>query len=61
MTPEHVCDPVYVTEGEVVCFECGAVYAYHGTYDPTTLAECREIVAARNAGPSDPNEGVQRA
>lgn len=46
---EHICEPVYVTEGEVVCFVCGAMYAYHGTYDHDALRDCSEIVEARNS------------
>jgi hypothetical protein len=51
---DHICEPVYVTEGEVVCFQCGAVYNYHGTYDHDALIECSEIVEARRAGAASP-------
>ena len=46
---EHECQPVYVVEGEYVCFECGAVYAFHGKYDAETLAECRQVIAERKS------------
>jgi len=47
VSDEHVCEPVYVSEGEVVCFLCGAFYMFHSVYDIDTLRECSEVVIAR--------------
>lgn len=43
----HECEPVYVTEGECVCFECGSFYIHGGIYDAETLDECRQEIRDR--------------
>lgn len=46
-TEQHICVPEFVGEGEVVCFECGALYIYSGILNDEEKAACRAEIEAR--------------